>query len=84
MTPFSSDVKHNNGVFSPAVSDFLGFATEDIYLPLHIKALKDFVLVIYLVFLCCRKFSCIKSLGTDFVYLLFNYFPKQVFHMTSM
>lgn len=79
MTPFSSDLKHNNGVFSPAVSDFLGFATEDIYLPLHIKALKDFVLVIYLVFLCCRKFSCIKSLGTDFVYLFSITFLNKYF-----
>lgn len=82
MTPFSSVMKHNNGEFSLIVSDFLGFATEDMYLPLHNKALKDFVLMIYLVFLCCWKFSRIKSLGRGFAYLLLNYFPKQIFHMT--
>lgn len=57
-------------VYSPFLPlTLLGFAIEDIYLPLHIKPLTDLMLAIHLVFMLVDVFSP-KPLGTNFAYLL--------------
>lgn len=66
-------------VYSPLLPlTWLGFATEDIYLPLDKKSIEGSdVGNIFCLFMLLDIFST-KLLGTNFAYLLLNYFPKQI------
>lgn len=84
MTPFSSDLKHNKGVFSLAVSDLAGVCHRGHLFATAHKSYEGFCVGdIFSLFVLLEIFS-FNPLGTDFAYLLLNYFPRQIFHMTLM
>ena len=78
MMPFSSDLKHNESVFSLIVSDLAGICHRGHLFATGHKSIKGSgVGDIFSLFMLLDIFSS-KPLGTNFAYLLLNYFPKQI------
>lgn len=74
---FPSDLKHNEGLFSLIASDLAGVCHRG-HLPLDKKSIEGSgVGNIFCLFMLLDIFST-KLLGTNFAYLLLNYFPKQI------